>query len=155
MPQPVRPTINPFEAARRRVVILYRDRIVTIPSIGAKQPQFISVISLTHRSVAKNVRIQEPTLDSLHKNTLTFIPTDKAKDKYFCVSQLYPTRVKRDEDPFPGIPLCKTRLRDAENENEFDCRSFKLEFRRREGLYFSPKNFEINLTDYLIRGTKI
>lgn len=82
--------------------------------------------------MAKNVVIEKPTEDSPN-DTLKFVPTDKTKDRYFTVSELQPTPHPSDEDPYPGIPLCKIKLRNLEEQGEFDCRYFELKFRRSEG----------------------
>lgn len=113
-PQHGRSILHPHEATRRRVVILYRKKIVTIP-------------------MAKNVVVEKPTEDGPN-DVLRFVPTDKTRDKYFLVSELQSTPHPSDEDPYPGIPLCKSKLRDLEEQTEFDCRYFELKFRRPEDL---------------------
>lgn len=82
--------------------------------------------------MAKNVVVEKPTEDSPN-DILKFVPTDKTKDRYFTVSELQATPHPLDEDPYPGIPLCKIKLRDLEEQGEFDCRYFELKFRRPEG----------------------
>ena len=76
--------------------------------------------------------VEKPTEDSPN-DILRFIPTDKTRDKCFTVSELQSTPHPSDENPYPGIPLCKTKLRDLEERGELSCRYFELKFRRPEG----------------------
>lgn len=85
--------------------------------------------------MAKNVVVETPT-ENTSNDVLRFVPTDKTKDRYFTVSELQPTPYPSDEDPYPGFPLSKTKLRELEEQGEFECRYLELKFRRPEGAWY-------------------
>lgn len=100
-------------------------------------------MELISETVAKNVVIESPTEDGPN-DVLKFVPAEKSKDRYFTVSELQLTLHPSDENPYPKIPLCKTKLRELEEQGEFNCRYFELKFRRPEGAQYFSLTISLN-----------
>ena len=88
---------------------------------------FDKMIATLH--FAKNLRVQ-PRTPECDAKVLRLVPTDISKDASFPISILSCT----DDEPLPGIPLCKTMLHEAEEKRKFACKSFDLYFKCAEGM---------------------